>query len=154
MMQRNMGLGLLLVGSLLLVGCGDTGNSLNVQYVEGVVTLDGQPLEGALITFVSQNEGGLDAGGFSDAKGIYKLSSTGGDPERGAVMGEYTVTVSKVEINDPTVNMSYEEASASKLQPTQKQLLPVVYQNRKNSPLSATVNKGKNKINIELKSKP
>ena len=148
-------LGLLLIGSLVFVGCGPKGRTLRVEYVEGVITLDGQPVSGVLVTFIPQNEGdGTEAaGGYSNAKGMYKLSSMNGDPGRGAVAGEYIVTISKIEVHDPKANMSYEEAAASKLESTQKQLLPAIYQDRKNTPLSATIVKGKNRFDFDVKSK-
>jgi len=148
-------LGLLLVGSLLVFGgCG--GRSAKVEYVEGVLTLGGQPLEGAAITFHPKNGDGNEAAAFghSDASGGYKLSSVNGEPERGAIAGEYVITVSKIEENDPRAGMSYEEATMSRLQPTRRELVPAVYQNRERTPLSATVNKGRNTINIELSRNP
>lgn len=156
-MKRGI-LSLFLIGSLLLmvVGCGPKGRDLKVEYVEGVITLDGQPLASAAVTFRPKNEGGKEeaASGYTNTSGVYKLSSMNGDPEKGAIEGEYVVTVSKIEVHDPTAGMSYDEATTSGLQVTQKELLPTVYQDRKNTPLSATVNKGKNKIDLELKSKP
>jgi len=141
------------------VGCGPKGRTLRVEYVEGVVTLDGQPVAGAMISFIPKNEGGKEetASGYSDERGVYKLTSMNGNPERGAVEGEYIVTVSKIEIVSPsTEGMSYEEVAASpeRFQSTQTQLLPVIYQNRNNTPLSATVNRGRNKIDLELLSNP
>jgi len=147
--------GLLLIGSLLLaVGCGQTGR-LRVEFVEGIVTFDGQPLEHASVTFVPVNEGGDEevASGFTNANGMYRLSSFNGDPHRGAVAGEYIITVSKIEIHDPKAGMSPEEAAASRLEVTQTQVLPSIYQDRQNTPLSATVVKGRNRFNFDLKSK-
>ncbi|MCL2347142.1 MAG: hypothetical protein FWC50_02655 [Planctomycetaceae bacterium] len=155
-MTRNI-LGLLLVGSLLMfAGCGPKGRGLKVEYVEGVVTLDGQPLEGASVTFIPKAEGGKEesASGYSHAGGAYKLSSINGDPEKGAVAGDYVVNVSKVKVEDPKAGMSYEQATMSTAVVKQTQLLPKVYQDRKNSPLSFTVKPGKNKFDLELKSKP
>ena len=154
--MRNI-LGLLLAGSLLMfAGCGPKGHGLKVEYVEGVVTLDDQPLEGASVTFVPKTEGGKEesASGYTNESGMYKLSSMNGDPEKGAVAGDYVVNVSKVKVVDPKAGMSYEQATMSTAVVKQTQLLPTIYQDRKNSPLSFTVNPGKNKINLELKSKP
>ena len=158
MMMRSI-LGLLLVSTLVIAGCGPKGSGLRVEYVEGIVTLDGQPLEGASVTFIPKTEGGTieAASGYSNEKGVYKLSSMNGDPEKGAVAGEYIVNVSKVEIDDPTAGMSYEQRTMMTGNTpivTQTQILPAIYQDRMNSPLSATVNKGKNKIDLELKSSP
>ena len=142
--------GLLLVGLLVLTGCGGTGSSLNVQYVEGVITLDGEPLEGATITFISQGAGGQDAGGLSAARGIYKLTSPGGDPERGTLVGEYAVTIRKIEIEGGAADPDSYTAVPVK----QKDILPAVYRDRKNTPLTASVVKGKNRLNFDLTSNP
>jgi len=141
---------------LLVCGCGGGGSGLQVEFVEGVVTLDGNPLAGASVMFMpADTSGGTEAAsGTSDGSGRYMLSSMNGDPGKGAVMGNYVVTVSKIESNDPRARMSSEEAMASDLPPTQKELLPAVYQNSARTPLKATVNKGRNKIDIELKSNP
>jgi len=155
-MGRNI-LGLLIICSLLMfAGCGSKGRGLKVEYVEGVVTLDDQPLEGASVTFIPKTEGGKEesASGYSDEKGVYKLSSVNGDPGKGAVAGEYVVNVSKVKVEDPKAGMSYEQATVSTTVVKQIQELPAIYQDRKNSPLTFTVKPGKNKIDIELKSKP
>jgi len=155
-MSRNI-FGLLLIGSLLMfAGCGSKGHGLKVEYVEGVVTLDGQSLEGASVTFIPKTEGGNaeTASGHSDEKGVYKLSSVNGDPMKGAVAGDYVVNVSKIKVDDPKTGMSYEQAAMSTTVAKQTQLLPKVYQDRKNSPLTFTVKPGKNKIDIELKSNP
>jgi len=156
-MMRSV-LGLLFVGLLFVFpGCGQKGHGLKVEYVEGIVTLDGQPLAGVSVTFIPKSEGGgaEAASGFSNEKGVYKLSSMNGDPEKGAVAGEYVVNVSKVEVDDPKAGVPYEQAvKMTNVVVQQKQLLPAVYQDRRTSPLSFTVNKGKNKIDIELKSNP
>jgi len=153
MIKRSI-FGLLLIGLLLAVGCGQKGRGLRVEFVEGIVTLDGQPLGHASVTFIPANEGGKEevALGFTDANGMYRLSSMNGDPDRGAVAGEYIITVSKIEVYDPKAGMSPEEAAVSRLEVTQTQVLPRIYQDRENTPLSAAVNRGRNRINIELSS--
>jgi hypothetical protein len=47
-MQR-IRLFIVLFSTLALAGCGSQG--LKTHYVEGIITLDGQPLEDAMITF-------------------------------------------------------------------------------------------------------
>ena len=160
MMMRSIILGLLLVSSLVVVaGCGSKGFGLKVEYVEGIVTLDGEPLADVSVTFIPKTEGGSEeaASGYSNEKGVYKLSSMNGDPEKGAVAGEYVVNVSKIEVQDPTAGMSYEQRtmmSGSTPIVKQIQLLPAIYQDRTNTPLSFTVKSGKNKIDLDLKSNP
>lgn len=58
--------------------------------VNGVVTLDGNPVEGATVSFVSQD--GNTYTGFTDAQGNFSLSS---GSAVGALPGEYKVTVVK-----------------------------------------------------------
>ena len=153
-------LGLLLIGTLLFVGCnGPKGKGLNVEYVEGIVTLDGQPIGGVSITFSPKNEEGPEesASGYSDGNGIYKLTSMNGDHEQGAIAGEYIITASKIEVDDPFAGMTYDEEQAAMgrgVRVKQTHILHTVYRDRSKTPLAATVNKDKNKIDLELKSKP
>jgi hypothetical protein len=141
---------------LLCVGCGPSGKPLKVEYVEGVITLDGQPLDGASIRFTpTEAEGKTEAaGGFSDARGIFTLTSMNGNPERGAVEGEYKVTISKAKIidllrgRDPATLSPYEDHSR------QEETLPAIYSNLEQTELTATVKRGRNTIDFHLKSEP
>lgn len=81
------------------VGCGkQTGP--RVQFVKGVVTLDGQPLEGATVAVTPKaGSAGLPAYGMTKAGGDYVLtSSRGGAVGAGAVAGDYLVTVKKMQV--------------------------------------------------------
>jgi len=151
-------LGLLLVGLLITaIGCGPPGRGLRVEFVEGTVTLDGQPLDGVSITFIPLNEGdGTESAfGRSNDRGVFRLSSMNGDPDRGAVAGEYRIIASKTEVDDPWAGMTPEEAqAASHLTASHTEILPAIYRDRQNTPLSATVNPGRNTIDIELVSNP
>src|SRR5215470_13236777 len=78
------------------VGCGND----QVAPVSGRVTLDGQPLANAAVTFQPvRTEGkgnpGPGSGGFTDADGRYTLKVTGTEA-RGAVVGKHKVTISLV----------------------------------------------------------
>jgi len=72
--------------ALTLTGCG-------AKYVpvEGVVRLDGQPLDGATVVFTSE-DGKKTFSGFTDAGGAFSL---GGGEKPGALPGTYKVTVTK-----------------------------------------------------------
>lgn len=103
--------------SVAVVGCG---SGPKYYSVEGIVTVDGQPLEGATVTF--QNDKGL-AVGMTSASGKFKLLSGG---QEGALGGTYKVTVKKVEVKtadttsaggDPTkAYLDYMKANNAKME--------------------------------------
>jgi len=76
----------LVSGCLLFTGCGE-----KIVPVEGQVTLDGQPVPGATVTFTSE-DGKNVYSGLTDDNGKFSLSSNKGT---GAAPGSYKVTVTK-----------------------------------------------------------
>lgn len=84
-----------LLSLIVLVGC--SGSSL--APLEGTVTMDGQPLVGASVTF-QRTEGPLEESFYSaetDASGHYVAASDdGGKP--GVVPGKYRVFITTVEV--------------------------------------------------------
>jgi hypothetical protein len=89
----------------LLSGCGPGGPP--VQYVEGIVTLDGVPVEGANVNFgpkqaSEESNAALVAGGITDAQGKYTISAvSGGKIGGGTTVGEYVVSVVKKTMTTP-----------------------------------------------------
>ena len=78
-----MMLGGLAVVALTCAGCGRSGPV--VEYVEGVVTLDGTPVEDCVVGFSPLDAGGLSAFGRTDATGTYRVTcARGGAPAGGA----------------------------------------------------------------------
>ena len=144
----------LLLATLFMAGCGRRGSDLDTQFVEGIVKLDGTPIEGVTLRFIPKNpEVGEEAGGISDAGGSYRLSSLRGDPGKGALEGEYIVLASKsevVELPQPRLNRETGDYVTSELKP----IIPAVYQDAAKTKLTKTVVRGKNKIDIELESSP
>jgi len=104
-MKKRIVIPVVFVGVCLAVlGCGGDQKHYTV---EGTVTLDGQPLEGATVSFV---DGGTVATGITTASGKFKLITNGGE---GPPAGTYKVGVAKHEAskaqeisqanqNDPT----------------------------------------------------
>lgn len=142
---------------LCATGCPARGKGLQTEYVEGLVTLDGVPLPGATVIFSPTGTTGEMASGTSDAQGIYKLSSSNGDAGKGAVAGEYAVSVKKVEVTnfeegDPKAPK--DPVTGQPLSSSEKLITDPVYQRSATTPLKYTVNPGKNEINLELKSNP
>lgn len=77
-----LAIGLCLFGS----GCSD------LIDVKGIVTLDGVPVEGAVVMFVAEN--GTDSySGLTDSNGEFSLVATG--DKKGAKAGNYKVLVTK-----------------------------------------------------------
>ncbi|QDU75000.1 hypothetical protein Pan97_20200 [Bremerella volcania] len=80
----------MLLGAVLIsaVGCGG-GQYDNLGEVSGTITLDGEPLKHAVITF--QPLGGRPAYGKTGEDGKYKMMYTGS--QAGATVGVNTVTI-------------------------------------------------------------
>jgi hypothetical protein len=145
----------------LFFGCGKGDSKHQTEYVEGVVTLDGDPVPGATVTFTPVKEGeGVPATGTTDDSGRYTLTTVGGGVAgkagAGTVAGEYHVGVVKTtsppgpeDENDP----NYEKQPDEGQQPKITHVVPQKYNNPRKSGLKATVQTGKNDIPIELKSR-
>ena len=151
----------------LLSLCGCQGEpQLATEYVEGVVTLDGTPVEGATIAFQPVKEGeGIAATGFTDANGVYKLTAVNGKDgaqpavEGGTLPGEYYVSVTKTQAETPLSQEEAEAAGKKYVAPSTTQgpkltyIIPKKYQQGHRSGLKVTVSEGKNDIPLELTSK-
>jgi hypothetical protein len=87
----------LLIFLLVMVGCGRKSASLQVT---GTVTLDGKPLEAAVVTFVpsSPTPEAAEAQGTTDAQGKYRLELQ----KRGqqVVEGDYRVRIFRLRPNN------------------------------------------------------
>ena len=144
----------LLCLSITMSGCSD--GRLKTEPVNGVVTLDGEPLVDALVNF-SPKADGAGAPGYArtNEKGEYRLQTTQGHPDAGTLPGEYAVTVAKYkevptgrkETNTVTGEVT-EEMRAILIFPEMK-----VYTSASTTPFSVNVVKGKNRFDFELKSK-
>jgi hypothetical protein len=137
--------------------------------VEGVVTLDGAPLEQANVFFSPVGgEGALPATGLTGADGHFRLTSTrGGRIGRGATEGEYVVRVTKIEVPPPPPAVPMGHPDYGKQPPPRpmswaeeqsqiKYIVPPHYGDTKTSPLRATVSKGLNSgaaFTFDVKSK-
>lgn len=144
------GLMLVIVAGLgLVVGCGRNAGPV-VQFVEGQMILDGESLEGATVGLSPvKGSKGLPAYARTDAKGVFRVTSTrGGRRDAGAAEGDYVVTVSKVVADEGDVAVE-EDGSAKKpaRRPSSKpprNVVPEVYAEVDTSPLRATIKSGAN----------
>ena len=153
----------LAVCSAALLGCNGQ-PTLQTEYVEGLVTVDGEPVAEATVTFVPVTEGqGASATGMTNAQGIYKLTAAvTGDvaavAEAGTLPGEYHVGVMKNVVDTP---MSQEEAEQQGIEyvppppgvlqePKITFVVPQKYNNPRQSGIRVTVEPGRNNLPLEL----
>jgi len=92
-MRFRLSMGFVIATMLVFEGC----SSNSVKYptlasVQGTVTLDGQPLEGATVTFVPAT--GRASSGLTDAAGYYTLHYT--KTIAGATIGQHRVMIQKM----------------------------------------------------------
>ena len=119
--------------------------------VAGLVTLDNEPLAGAQVVFIGENEENQRPYVTqTDAEGKYKVI---GDKGAKIPRGKYKVMVSKMVSIDgkPLVGEQILESRENgKLQ----NMLSPVYEERSTSPLEFDIRSGSNKVNLELKKNP
>jgi hypothetical protein len=132
-------------------GCSQNGPQ--VQFVEGTVTQNSTPVADADVCFTPKTTGdGIPAVGKTNANGVYRLTSAqGGEFGRGAVVGDYDVRVMKYIDLDFVMPPNLKIGDSAPLAKP-KHHLPEKYANAKTSGLSATVKKGKNRIDFNLES--
>ena len=127
---RNAPCSVLLLALLSVYGCGGG----NIAPVTGTVKLDGQPLEGANVTFWPMDaKTDRPSGGVTDSSGQYRLMYTADEP--GALIGQQKVEISTA--------VSSEEG-------TTPERLPARYNS--STELTAEVTSGRNTIDFDLTS--
>jgi hypothetical protein len=148
---------------IFLVALAATGCGKKTAKVEGIVTLDGQPVPGAMVIFYP-DDGGPQANGLTDADGAFRLTTFNtGD---GATPGGHKVTVSKERTKeDTTTNVNPQDPDSMrkaisgaigkdprKELKKQQSTLPADYSDKSKTPLKYQV-PADGVIKIELKSK-
>lgn len=115
--------------------------------VAGLVTLDGVPVEGAMVNFVgndAKKESVVVA--RSDKSGNYRLIGNAGS---GVALGKYKVAVSKQALRNGTVPEG-EELLAARSKNLLVNILPKIYEDKDSSPIEVEVKSGSNKIDLAL----
>lgn len=152
---------------VVLAGCSED-DGPQTYPVTGTVTRNGEPVEGAIVSFTSSGSA-LPASGTTDSSGVYKLSTnTSGD---GAMEGTYQVTIAKYDTNAPQTEPTqettelkdpfditdeypdgYDEMEASEQAAAiSKNLLPEKYSRTNTSGLEATVTaEGENTFDFQV----
>ncbi|MBI1247259.1 hypothetical protein GC197_05370 [bacterium] len=141
------------------LGC-ESKSYLPTEFVEGVVTLDGTPVEGANVTFVPvESSPGIAAIGVSDSAGVFHLttlsSKDGLLPKHGggALAGRYQVSVEKIVIPadiqkklDDGIQVPYNPAAMI-------HGVPKKYETPETSGLEFDIVSGRNDLTLELTSR-
>ncbi|NMC21707.1 MAG: carboxypeptidase regulatory-like domain-containing protein [Thermogutta sp.] len=150
--------GIALVGIVLGGACNRGASKPKTYPVTGTVTMNGQPVVGATVTFTPKEPpapgqaGPQAAGGVTDEQGRYQIGTFAkGD---GALPGEYLVSVTKYEGVAPTGGGGSEEEYRPPLPgeetPVPKNVLPPQYANPSTSGLSFKVEAKDNTFDITL----
>lgn len=122
------------VGALVcLMGCSGSDRP-ELGYVSGVVTVSGQPLANAIVTFTPEN--GRPSKGTTDESGRFELMYT--QDALGAMIGQHTVGVALIQTDEEGDRAEGEDAS---------QKLPAAAADRS---ITKEVKAGSNEIEIAL----
>ena len=161
MSQRRIVWGVLAAALVATVGCSGGSSRPKLYPATGTVTLDGQPLAEATVSFVPAS--GPPSDGKTDASGKYTIMTSG---QPGAPFGANKVTVSKFTgtATMPTPGGSADDMKkmyekmydkSKKKQDTAKDEVPAKYGRADTSGLSADVgaDAAKNVFNFDLTSK-
>ena len=133
-------------------GCSSRDRPLKV---EGVVTLDGAPVEGAIVSFLPQEGPGRFAQATTAKNGSFRLTTYKQDD--GALPGDYKVTVTLIPADDEDDEAREEAAAGEKAQDGKQQMaamakmaaakaralqrspIPAIYRDGARTPLQQTV---------------
>jgi hypothetical protein len=145
--MKTVALSLVIGLVVVVVGCGpNTSNLPATVPAQGVLTLDGQPVDTAAVTFIADS-GNYHATAMTDASGKFALKAF---PEKeGAVPGSY-----KVEINKTIVSAGKDAGDAGEGTVNVKLGIPEKYASMATSGLTCTIPEaGDTNIKIEMTSK-
>jgi len=148
--------------AIVMTGCS---KYMDTEYVEGLVTLDGEPVAEAHVVFRPVTEGeGDSASGYTDENGVYRLSIAKAPEgmtikqDSGTTPGEYMISVTKQRtagepVEAPSAEDYVPPESSGEDVPDIRFLVPEKYKNPRSSGLTATVTAGEeNNIPLELTS--
>jgi hypothetical protein len=118
--------------------------------VAGTVTLEGEPVAGALVAFVAADDKTAPVVAQSDDAGGYALVGNKGG---GVPAGKYKVVVTRMALKDGTVPTG-ERLEQARARGLLQNVLPPAYADRATTPLQFDLGGGGNTINLALKKRP
>ncbi len=86
---------------LVCEGCGDGRRYIRTEFVEGTVKVDGQPVKEANVVFMMNDGSNRSGAGYTDENGKFTLTADRGKDGAGVPVGDYLVTITKVERDGP-----------------------------------------------------
>jgi hypothetical protein len=122
----------------LLLGCNSASVSGTVP-AGGKVTYQGAGVEGAIVTFVSEDDNGRPATATTGAGGEFHLTTVDAP---GALPGKYKVTVDKVQYAAGGSSSMEDAARGNAAESQPKRLLPAKYAAAASTPLAIEVPSG------------
>ncbi len=156
--QPGISVGGVLLATLLVAGSGCSSQATKLVQTEGLVTLDGAPLAGVMVTFHPEGKQGQAATGLTGSDGVCQLQTYAAAD--GVLPGNYKVTVSKTEAvapppasNDPAKQKEW-MMKAMFNRPTKKARaspLPREYADASKTPFRVSV-PHEGQVKLELKS--
>jgi hypothetical protein len=116
--------------------------------VSGRVTLENEPVAGAQVVFLGEDEANqAPVPALTNDDGYYQLLG----PKAGSIaVGKYKVVVNKMTLKDGTVPAG-EQLNQARSKGLLHNSLPKVYEDRSTTLLQADVHPGPNTVNLELK---
>jgi hypothetical protein len=127
----------------LLMGC-TTDETPKTVPAEGIVTLDGTPVDGAVVILVAA-QGSINATAITDKQGKFQANAF--EHKTGAVPGDYKVTINKTDLKPASDNVGESNVTVS-------YGLPEKYSTLSKSGLSIQLGElGNKEIKFELSSK-
>lgn len=142
----------LAVALLATLGCSKETVNPETIPVSGVVTLNGDPIEGAQIAFLSTD--GKSRGGFATSKDDGSFSASTFQANDGVLPGKYSVTVVKYPAmdSDVGVDMDSEEYTGEEVAEAEeiKNLLPAKYAEKSTTEFAFEFELGQSQTDLKL----
>jgi hypothetical protein len=132
-----------------ILGCGQKAKPVELVEAEGVVTINGQPLPNAQVTFTPTADvlGPAIATGVTDDKGHFRLTCNG---QSGAAAGENMVTIKEGPTPDEVRGEQDQSKYAEFAAKLKNRPIPGDYGNPAKTPLRVTVKAGQKEYPLEL----
>jgi hypothetical protein len=147
------------LAAVLVLSQSGCGGKYKPVPVEGIVTLDGKPVEAATVLFFREGGAGRPASGLTDAQGIFHMTTFREDD--GALPGDYRVVVTKSPGREaPTDERPGEDKEAAEhhrgiigIENRKKTVLPSAYGDESTTMLRCRV-PADGRVTVELQSAP